>query len=210
MMNIPNSIDYLRMALLFLGVLCIDRNPVRGTVMLATSAFLDCIDGLASRLLGQVSLLGSVMDLLMDRSFESVLLLKIVQLYPSALLPSSALFILNLSAHWLRMTYALSHSLPCKGFESDAHPLLRLYYGNRAFMVVTIVFCDVLLVSLVASPSIADHALRSLAKGLALISLPFAFLKAAMCLLLGVDSMRRLLSAEAPAPAGPHSSEETK
>eukprot|EP00702_Spironucleus_salmonicida_P001852 EST43143.1 CDP-diacylglycerol-inositol 3-phosphatidyltransferase [Spironucleus salmonicida] len=137
MLYVPNLIDYIR--LLLLVIVLYVKSVKKQAVLLILSDVLDLLDGYIARLLKQMTILGQILDMVVDRISSTIISILIIQHSPQYLTPFTLLIVIDISAHWLRHV--------C-GFILKSHhkeiitvqPLLNLYYQSKILLTL-LCFC---------------------------------------------------------------------
>ena len=122
--NVPNTVGYLRIALLALSVFTSDLTFV---VMYGLSSSLDFFDGYLARMFNQCTVLGSCLDMITDRVSTVVISFRIIQ-RKSGFSAFLALYIIfDLISHFI---YFLKSALVGK-HKKTSNRVLRIYYDKR-------------------------------------------------------------------------------
>lgn len=124
MFNIPNIICYTRILLLVASLKCYFP------VLYIASVSLDLIDGEVARRLGQCTILGSILDMAIDRASNIVILCKILSKESSNVL--LFLLILDFLSHFIYFT----GSMALKAHHKRATGLLSVYYDKRVLVPI--------------------------------------------------------------------------
>jgi len=141
LLAVPQLIGYLRAVLYILGFAACELQTVGGMMpgyvaclVCYTIAFvLDVFDGMVARKLDQCSILGNVLDMVLDRSATAALLSVLAGAYPRARLYFAFLVALDVSSHWMHT--ASCQLKPVRGHHKAKETLekrnwlLRMYYG---------------------------------------------------------------------------------
>ncbi|KAK9117721.1 hypothetical protein Sjap_016668 [Stephania japonica] len=140
---IPNIIGYIR---IFVNCYAFARclNNKKLFVLLYFISFvLDGLDGWCARKFNQVSTLGAVLDMVVDRVSTNSLLVILSQYYSPGLF-FLAFLGLDISSHWLQMySTFLSGKASHKDVKDSNYWLLKTYYGNRTFMAYCCIAAEV-------------------------------------------------------------------
>jgi len=149
LLAVPQLLGYLRALMYTAGFIVVDRanllevGPItiegyQVCLFLYTVAFiLDLFDGMAARALGQTSLLGGVLDMVIDRAATAALLTVLAGSFSRYRLVFAGLVALDVGSHWMHV--AGCQLAPTKmHHKSDEtlknrNVLIRLYYGVYPF-----------------------------------------------------------------------------
>lgn len=123
--NIPNTIGYVRIALL-LGASCVSGGAFVG--LYGVSSALDFFDGYLARMFDQCTLLGSCLDMITDRVSTVIISLHIVQKRSDFLLFLSVYLVLDLVSHFV---YFVMSALSGRHHKSTSNRILRIYYNKH-------------------------------------------------------------------------------
>ena len=138
---VPNIIGYVRVGCYLASFISHSRGNWQLCIGLYAIAFiLDEFDGRAARAYNQSSNFGAALDMTTDRCATAGLCLILAQLYPNYLLAFIGAIALDVSSHYY-LVYATG--ILGKTNHKDAaqwsdNGLMKLYYGNKAFMDLTI------------------------------------------------------------------------
>lgn len=122
--NIPNTICYARILLLVMSL------KYYFPVMYIASVSLDLVDGEVARRLGQCTVLGSILDMAIDRVSNIVILCKIISKERGNLL--ILLLVLDFLSHFLYFT----GSMFTKVHHKRSTGLLSVYYNKRMLIPI--------------------------------------------------------------------------
>lgn len=122
--NIPNMICYTRILLLVMSL------KYYFPVLYIASVSLDLVDGEVARRLGQCTVLGSILDMAIDRASNIVILCKI------APKESGSLLILLLVLDFLSHFVYFAGSMATKMHHKQSTGLLSVYYNKRVLVPV--------------------------------------------------------------------------
>lgn len=142
--NIPNTIGYTRVVLLYASL---HFSNVPFLVLYTLSSSLDMLDGKMARRYNQSTFLGCCLDMVTDRVSTVVLLMKIVSVSAQHLHLLSLLVLTDLFAHLL---YFMSSLRSLKHHKSPNNLLLRVYY-HRCVLVALCVATEAYYIALYAS-----------------------------------------------------------
>lgn len=124
LLYIPNLIDYLRIILLFTSVFF---KGIKFSILYGLSVSLDYFDGLFARSLNQVSLVGGVLDMIIDRVSTMTILTKIaiekIEYAPWCILYS----IIDFMSHFVFFLVSAYTGVHHKKFSTNY--FLSLYYN---------------------------------------------------------------------------------
>ncbi|XP_013413765.1 CDP-diacylglycerol--inositol 3-phosphatidyltransferase [Lingula anatina] len=134
---VPNIIGYLRIGIALVAFCLMPSKQYAAFWLYIVSISLDMVDGHFARHLQQVSVFGSLLDMLIDRCTLLCMLTRLGLCYPSYANVFSALTCLDISSHWMYMYSSVllgykSHKI----VDPEIGPLLMLYYGNPLFLDV--------------------------------------------------------------------------
>ncbi|KAM0679488.1 phosphatidylinositol synthase 1 (CDP-alcohol phosphatidyltransferase1) [Glugoides intestinalis] len=131
LLYVPNIIDYLRIILLFASVFF---KGTKFTVLYGLSVSLDYFDGMLARSLNQVSLVGGVLDMIIDRVSTMTILTKIaiekIEYAPWCILYS----IIDFMSHFVFFLVSAYTGIHHKKFSTNY--FLSLYYTPAALYLV--------------------------------------------------------------------------
>ncbi|KAM0685941.1 hypothetical protein COBT_002842, partial [Conglomerata obtusa] len=128
--NIPNSIGYLRIILLYASTFFSTTTFI---TLYSISALLDFFDGKMARRYNQCTFLGSCLDMITDRSATALIFAKIAALEPSMLSFLHVTLLTDVLSHFLYFSYAISSKAHHKNPDNC---VLRMYYDKRVLMVL--------------------------------------------------------------------------
>ena len=209
-MYVPQLLGYARILLALASFAVANTKPLASVALYFLSFVSDELDGRFARLLNQTSTLGAVLDMVTDRfattGLVAILYTRVVRIVDddTAAVVALGLFglvALDIFSHWFHM-YAV---LATKGFgtshkeTSESQPwLLRLYYSRRIFMGFCCVCVEVLYLSLF---TLTFYPSNSVARGVAILSVPGFLLKnVANCVQLK-DAAEMLIALDGKSPA---------
>eukprot|EP00747_Dinoflagellata_sp_TGD_P167748 gnl/TRDRNA2_/TRDRNA2_192772_c0_seq1.p1 gnl/TRDRNA2_/TRDRNA2_192772_c0~~gnl/TRDRNA2_/TRDRNA2_192772_c0_seq1.p1 ORF type:complete len:231 (+),score=23.70 gnl/TRDRNA2_/TRDRNA2_192772_c0_seq1:85-777(+) len=115
---------------------------------------LDAIDGMAARALDQCSILGGVLDMVLDRAGTAALLTTLAGAFPAFRLHFAGLVALDVGSHWMHV--ASCQLEPNRGHHKAAESLkhrnfiLRTYYGIYPLFGYCCVGCEMFYITLLA------------------------------------------------------------
>jgi len=138
---IPNLIGYARLGFYLASFICHSLGYWWLCLGLYAIAFiLDEFDGRAARAYNQSSNFGAALDMVADRSATAGFCLILAQLYPGYLVAFIGAIALDVSSHYY-LIYATG--MLGKGSHKDSsqwsnNGLLKLYYGSKPFMDISI------------------------------------------------------------------------
>ena len=145
----PNRIDYMRLALLILGVSMIDYAPMIGMSWIILSCLLDALDGYLARKLNQSSLLGSALDFAIDRMTLAAITAMLIHIEPVYWLFWVFIVLLDSGSHFMHLYASLPQSQLNHKQVADSEPkLLKQYYSNKAVLFLSCLIHDSPLLSL--------------------------------------------------------------
>eukprot|EP00158_Paraphelidium_tribonemae_P001857 Partr_v1_DN24881_c0_g1_i2_m29766 putative cdp-diacylglycerol--inositol 3-phosphatidyltransferase len=132
----PNVVGYLRIMLLGMACYWMPTNPWLTIAAYSLSCLLDAIDGHLARLLNQCTKFGAALDMVIDRSTTTCLLLYLSRVHPEWMPLFQALIALDFTSHYMQMysTVASGGSNSHKAIESHEPWLLKMYYGNNKIL----------------------------------------------------------------------------
>jgi CDP-diacylglycerol--inositol 3-phosphatidyltransferase len=134
---VPNIIGYTRFLFYLASFISHSLGRWQLCIGLYAIAFiLDEFDGRAARAYNQSSNFGAALDMVADRSATAGMCLILAQLYPDYLLAFIGAIALDISSHYylIYATGLLNKSSHKDSAEWSSNRLLKLYYGNKAFM----------------------------------------------------------------------------
>ncbi len=134
---VPNIIGYARFLFYLASFISHSLGRWQLCIGLYAIAFiLDEFDGRAARAYNQSSNFGAALDMVADRSATAGMCLILAQLYPNYLLGFIGAIALDISSHYylIYATGLLNKSSHKDSAEWSSNRLLKLYYGNKAFM----------------------------------------------------------------------------
>ncbi len=134
---VPNIIGYTRFLFYLASFISHSLGRWQLCIGLYAIAFiLDEFDGRAARAYNQSSNFGAALDMVADRSATAGMCLILAQLYPDYLLGFIGAIALDISSHYylIYATGLLNKSSHKDSAEWSSNRLLKLYYGNKAFM----------------------------------------------------------------------------
>lgn len=123
--NVPNSVGYLRIALLILSVFSSDLTFV---MLYGLSSVLDFFDGYFARMFDQCTMLGSCLDMITDRVSTVVISLRIIQRKDGFSSFLALYIIFDLVSHFI---YFLMSALVGRHHKKTNNTVLRIYYDKR-------------------------------------------------------------------------------
>jgi CDP-diacylglycerol--inositol 3-phosphatidyltransferase len=142
----PNRIDYMRLALLILGVSMIDYAPMIGMSWIILSCLLDALDGYLARKLNQSSLLGSALDFAIDRMTLAAITAMLIHIEPAYWLFWVFIVLLDSGSHFMHLYASLPQSQLNHKQVADSEPkLLKQYYSNKAVLFLSCLIHDLFL-----------------------------------------------------------------
>ena len=118
---IPNVIDYFRIVFLLISLYYFEKHMINTLIFYSLSIHypnqihihididtilgcsMDMIDGLSARLLNQSSLLGGVLDMVIDRMSVIAFIIYLSKLYPEYVFVLSLILYLDIISHWMQM-----------------------------------------------------------------------------------------------------------
>lgn len=129
---LPNIIDYIRLVLLALFVYyAAVENYVAAGVGYTLSVALDEVDGNLARYLGQTTLTGMVLDILIDEASVICICLHLGTIYPSYIIVFQLYIILDISAQWTNYQHAAMFRN--NDYTRKDDPLLNVYFNKKVF-----------------------------------------------------------------------------
>jgi CDP-diacylglycerol--inositol 3-phosphatidyltransferase len=142
----PNRIDYMRLALLILGVSMIDYWPMIGMSLIILSCLLDALDGYLARKLNQSSLLGSALDFSIDRMTLAAITAMLIHIEPTSWLFWVFIVLLDSGSHFMHLYASLPQSqMNHKQVADSETKLLKQYYSNKAILFLSCLIHDLFL-----------------------------------------------------------------
>jgi CDP-diacylglycerol--inositol 3-phosphatidyltransferase len=131
---LPNLIGYARIVLALVGYAVALKDHQTMLLCYMGSQFLDAIDGLAARMLGQSSQFGAVLDMVTDRASTACLCIVLGALYPQYVAGFCSLIMLDLFSHWYHTYAALAAG---KGtHKGSSNWLVNVYYNRKVLFTV--------------------------------------------------------------------------
>lgn len=131
---VPNLIGYVRILLTIIAFANYDK-PWKFLFYYGSGFILDGADGLAARLLNQLSLLGAQLDMLTDRCATAALLMTLAMRYPTYAPFALGLVFLDGYSHWMQ-TLAGTCAGTSSHKQASRGRLLTLYYWRPVLTVV--------------------------------------------------------------------------
>ncbi|TBU06708.1 CDP-alcohol phosphatidyltransferase [Hamiltosporidium magnivora] len=127
---IPNLICYLRFILLIVAIFFEKSTFI---LFYSISAILDALDGYSARKLNQCTLLGSILDMAIDRISTVIILIKIGNNIPTLTPYLSVCISIDLLSHFLHFSSSLLQSIHHKSCKSK---ILEIYYRRRILFLI--------------------------------------------------------------------------
>ncbi|OAG31311.1 CDP-diacylglycerol--inositol 3-phosphatidyltransferase [Nematocida displodere] len=154
-MYLPNIVGYVRLGLLLASLAA----PVRVFVCLyAVSYLLDALDGHLARGLGQVSQLGGILDMSLDRASSTVLAMQVVREHPRLFPLCGAVVVLDLVAHMFcvvngALTKTSHKAQKVSADRSLVDVTLSVYY-NKGVLFATCLLTELFLINVLCPFSV--------------------------------------------------------
>ena len=138
--NLPNSVGYLRLVLMFLGFCLAFSQPLISFFLISISAWLDMLDGWLARKFNRQTKLGWCFDMLLDRLLEAVFALLLALIFPHYFLLFVFLLALDLSSHFMIIHRTYLYQQASHKTINSAPFLLSQYYSKRFVLTAAVIF----------------------------------------------------------------------
>ena len=139
----PNRIDYMRLALLIVGISISDYAPMACLALIILSCLLDALDGYLARKLNQSSVLGSALDFAIDRMTLATITVLLIHIEPCYWLFWLFILLLDCGSHFMHLYASLPQSqLNHKQVDDSENKLLKQYYSNKAVLFLSCLIHD--------------------------------------------------------------------
>jgi len=119
-----NIVDYIRLILLVAAFVC-HNNPYLFFILYALSQIMDILDGKLARKFNECSSFGAVLDMVLDRSSDSMMFVMLGMMYPKYNVVFGFLALLDLCSHW---THMYASVLEHHHHKECTNPILKFYY----------------------------------------------------------------------------------
>ena len=174
----PQWVCFIRLSAMLMAFLLFQSHPFMSLSLVISAESLDMLDGYLARKFNATSDFGTIADMIIDRLTPIFCFYMLIGLEPQWAPFLSLLLALDLLGHMAMLYSALliGNLTHHKKLFSTINPLLNLYYApsgiKRSFMVLSIFFYDLALVSWLAyliSPNLLPLPLLTLLTGLGAI-----------------------------------------
>ena len=176
---IANIIDLTRILFVFIAFLLADYNIFLTYIFYSLSVILDCFDGLAARKLNQLSRIGAMLDMVVDRVSTTLLSVLILKYSPNLSKLIQASIAIDIASHMLYVskqqvvsafeTNSVAHNH--KFVRSTDNPVLKWYYGSKTILGTLCTLNEVFFIALLVyvSQKIGTNAINKFGTNLALV-----------------------------------------
>ncbi|MHB9147476.1 MAG: CDP-alcohol phosphatidyltransferase family protein [Candidatus Amoebophilus sp.] len=132
---IPNIVGYIRTLLSVLAFYVCFSKPYWFITLYGISQLLDSLDGYIARRLNQASAYGAMLDMMIDRSSTTALLIILSNFYPAYIQYFIVIILLDVISHFTYIYSSLSYGKKShKSIAKNQFSILRIYYGYKPML----------------------------------------------------------------------------